>query len=311
LDVLGDRPTPGFGDRLASAVRRRSSAIAVGLDPDPARLWSGGAPVPSGASPAAAAAFAVTDHCRRVLDAVAPACVAVKLQSASFERLGADGLLALRDVVDHARELGLLVLLDAKRGDIDVSAASYASATLGGTDTPWGRVPGIGADAVTVAPYMGRDSIAPFVDAARETAAGLFVLVRTSNPGAADLQELELRGGEPVWSRVARLVATIGAEARSPGAGPIDDVGAVVGATAPERLQRLRELMPRAPFLLPGVGAQGGRVEDLAPAFAPGPGGALVTASRSIVGATAGEAPPAVAARRAAEALRETANGVC
>lgn len=246
----------------------------------------------------------MTDHCRRVLDATAPACVAVKLQSASFERLGPDGSRALRDVAEHARQLDLLVLLDAKRGDIDVSAASYAAASFGGTDTPWGPVPGIGADAVTVAPYMGRDSIRPFLDAGRPLGSGVFVLARTSNPGAADVQEQELSGGEPVWALVAGIVAALGED--GPDAdGPISDVGAVVGATAPERLRRLRELMPRTPFLLPGVGAQGGRVEDLAPAFAPGPGGALVTASRSIVGAAgAGHEDPAPAARRAAEELR-------
>lgn len=249
----------------------------------------------------------MADHCRRVLDATAPACVAVKLQSASFERLGPDGLRALRDVAEYARGLDLLVLLDAKRGDIDVSAASYADAAFGGIDTPWGPVPGTGADAVTVAPYMGTDSIRPFVDAGGRTRGGVFVLVRTSNPGAADLQEHAMQDGEPVWAHVARMVAGLGDEPGA-GAGPVSDVGAVVGATAPERLRRLRELMPRTPFLLPGVGAQGGRVEDLAPAFAPGPGAALVTASRSVVGAAGGgHEDPAPAARRAAEELRALA----
>ncbi len=290
-------------------MRRRESAIAVGLDPDPSRLWRGGTTVPVDATPAARAAFAVADHCRRVLDAVAPACVAVKLQSASFERLGADGVRALHEVAGHARTLDLLVVLDAKRGDIDVSAASYAQAAFGGVDTPWGPVPGVGADAVTVAPYMGGDSIRPFVTAGRRTGGGLFVLVRTSNPGAADLQEHVLVEGDPVWARVARAVAALGDDA-SP-EGPVADVGAVVGATAPDRIGRLRELMPRAPFLLPGVGAQGGRVEDLAAAFAPGPGAALVTASRSVVHAAGdGHEDPGPDARRAAEALRAAAAGL-
>ncbi|CAB4962020.1 unannotated protein [freshwater metagenome] len=262
--------------------------------------------VPPGADPARAAASAVADHCRRVLDATAPACVAVKLQSASFERLGPDGLRALRDVAEHARSLDLLVLLDAKRGDIDVSAAAYAAAAFDGVDTPWGPVPGTAADAVTVAPYMGRDSVRPFVDAGRASGGGVFVLVRTSNPGAADLQEHPMEDGEPVWARVARMVADLGAPSVA-GTAPISDVGAVVGATAPERLRRLRELMPSTPFLLPGVGAQGGRVEDLAAAFAPGPGSAIVTASRSVVGAGDGDDDPAPAARRAAEELRALA----
>ncbi|WP_320671487.1 orotidine-5'-phosphate decarboxylase [Patulibacter defluvii] len=303
------QPDPPFGDRLASAVARRESAVVVGLDPDPSRLWPGGDPPSSGdPDPAQRAGAAVADHCRRVLDAVAPACVAVKLQSASFERLGAAGQQALAATTAHAASLDLLVLLDAKRGDIDVSAASYAQAAFGVTDTPWGPVAGLGADAVTVAPYMGRDSLLPFVTEAAARGRGTFVLVRTSNPGAADLQEQPLADGQPLWARVARMVAELGAD---PAAGPrgatLDPVGAVVGATAPERIAGLRELMPRTPFLLPGVGAQGGRVEDLAPAFAPGPGAALVTASRSIVGAGAASGEdPATAARRAAEALRET-----
>lgn len=296
-----------FGDRLASAVRRRDSAIAVGLDPDPMQLWPGTDGVVSGASAADAAAEAVTTHCRRVLDAVAPACVAVKLQSASFERLGPVGVRSRDLVADHARELGLLVILDAKRGDIDVSARAYADAAFGGVATPWGPVAGSRSDAVTVAPYMGRDSILPFVEGGRPTGGGTYVLVRTSNPGAADLQERPGEHGEPFWSLTARIVAELGAEAAGAADG-LTPVGAVVGATAPDRLERLRELMPRTPFLLPGVGAQGGRVEDLAAAFAPGPGAALITASRSIVGAhRQNGGDPAEAARRAAEDLRSTA----
>ncbi|MFA4927356.1 MAG: orotidine-5'-phosphate decarboxylase [Patulibacter sp.] len=298
---------PHFGDRLASAVRRRDSAIAVGLDPDPTQLWPGADTVALGAAAADAAADAVTAHCRRVLDAVAPACVAVKLQSASFERLGAVGIRSREQVADHARDLGLLVILDAKRGDIDVSAQAYAQAAFDGIETPWGPVAGSRSDAVTVAPYMGGDSIKPFIAAGRPSGGGTYVLVRTSNPGADDLQEQPGESGEPFWSLTARLVAALGAEAVD-GADGLTPVGAVVGATAPERLERLRELMPRTPFLLPGVGAQGGRVEDLAAAFAPGPGAALITASRSIVGAfrQAG-GDPADAARRAAEELRTTA----
>ncbi|MCK9249822.1 MAG: orotidine-5'-phosphate decarboxylase [Solirubrobacteraceae bacterium] len=306
--TTADDQSGSFGGRLASAVGDRRSAVVVGLDPDPGRLWptSGSAPDPAGLDPARSAALAVVDHCRRVLEATADACVAVKLQSASFERLGAPGVEALATVAAFARDVGLLVIVDAKRGDIDVSAASYAQALLGGAPTPWGHVPGLGADAVTVAPYMGADSVQPFIDAAVPRGAGTFVLVRTSNPGAADLQERPTADGGPVWEHVARLVDALGAAA-DPGAG-IAPVGAVVGATAPDRILRLRELMPRTPFLLPGVGAQGGRVEDLAPAFAPGPGAALVTASRSIVGAGDGSpARRAAAARAAAEALREQA----
>jgi orotidine-5'-phosphate decarboxylase len=193
------------------------------------------------------------------------------------------------------------VLADAKRGDIDVSAAAYAQALAGETPTPFGPVAGLGADAYTASPYMGLDSLRSL----RAPGAGLFVLVRTSNPGAADVEDLRTDGGERVWEHVARLVDALGAPGPASG---LHDIGAVVGATAPEHLARARELMPHTPFLLPGIGAQGGRVEDLAPAFAAGRAGGLVTASRSIVGAHehhGGE--PARAARDEAERLRALA----
>lgn len=288
----------------------RESQIVLGLDPDPNRLWPQAAAAATGdaAIPAQAAAAAVGAHCRAVIDAVAPAVVAIKPQVACFERLGAPGWATLHAVAEHARRAGLLVLADAKRGDIDVTATAYAQGLLGGLPTPYGHVDGLGADAITVAPYMGADTLRPFVDEARATAAGVFVLVRTSNPGAADVEELALATGEAfVWERVAQIAAVLGEPGRGPASG-LTDVGAVVGATAPAVLARARELLPHAVFLLPGVGAQGGRVEDLAPAFAPGRAAGLITASRSIVRAHeqhGGE--PAAAARAEAERLRAVA----
>ena len=183
-----------------------------------------------------------------------------------------------------ARAAGLLVLADAKRGDIGVTAQAYADGLLG-------PPPGLDADATTVNPYLGEDALEPFVRSGK----GIFVLVRTSNPGAADLQDQRLEQGGAVWERVAALVDRL-------------DANAVVGATAPEHLARARELMPRATFLLPGVGAQGGRVDDLRPAFAPGPHGGLVTASRSIERAHEQHGgAPAAAALSEAERLREAA----
>jgi len=240
------------------------------------------------------------------MDAAAEACVAVKPQLARFELLGAAGWAALEAVVAHARGLGLLVIADGKRGDIDVTAGAYAGALLEGSDSPFGRVPGLGADLATVNPLMGRDAVEPFVAAARRAGAGVLVLVRTSNPGAADFEDLRLADSGAVWERIAALVDELGA----PGVGEtgLSDVGAVLGATEPGHLERARELMPSATFLLPGVGAQGGRVEALAPAFSPGRAGGLVSASRSIADAyrTAGAAP-AAAARAEAERLRASA----
>ena len=245
-------------------------------------------------------------HCRLVIGAVAEHCVAAKLQLACFERLGAPGWAALASVAEAAREHGLLVIADGKRGDIDVSAAAYGQAFFGQTPTPYGAVSGLGADALTVNPLLGADSLLPLADAARSRGGGLFVLVRTSNPGAGDVQELELAGGGTVAERLAGLVSELGQEGA--GSSGLADVGAVVGATAPHRLARMRELMPRAIFLLPGVGAQGGSIEALRDAFAPGPAGGLISVSRGIVAAherLGGD--PAQAAAREAQRLREAA----
>jgi orotidine-5'-phosphate decarboxylase len=295
-----------FADRLAGLVEARGSQIILGLDPDPARLWPEAVGrAPAEGSPAHRAAAAVRTHCAALIDAAGPACVAVKPQLACFERLGADGWSALAATVEHAREAGLLVLADGKRGDIAVSAAAYAQALVGTTPTPFGDVHGLGADAFTANPLLGADALSPLIDGARAAGAGVFVLVRTSNPGAADVEDLELAAGGPLWERLAAIVAALGE--RGPASG-LTDVGAVVGATRPEHLARMRELMPLAPFLLPGIGAQGGRVEDLAPAWAAGRAGGLVSASRSIAQAyeTAG-GTPAAAARAEAERLRELA----
>jgi orotidine-5'-phosphate decarboxylase len=230
--------------------------------------------------------------------------VAVKPQLACFERLGAPGWLALEHTCEHARAKGLLVLADGKRGDVPVTAAAYGQALVASTPSPFGAVSGLEADAFTANPLLGRDALEPLISTARAVNAGAFVLVRTSNPGAADILDLELAGGERLWERLAQLVDDLGER----GTAGLKDVGAVTGATEPEHLARLRELMPHTPFLLPGIGAQGGSVEAIAPAFAPGRAGGLVTASRSIANAhQSSSSSPPEAARKEAERLREQA----
>ena len=240
-------------------------------------------------------------HCRALIDAAGPACVAVKLQLACFERLGSPGWDVLQGAAAHARAAGLLVLADGKRGDVPVTAAAYGQALAGRTPSPFGELEGLGADAFTVNPLLGKDALAPLIQAARETGAGVFVLVRTSNPGAADVQDLRLEGGRPLWERLAELVAEAGADGI--GGSGLSEVGAVAGATAPQHLARMRELMPHAVFLLPGVGAQCGGVGDLGPAWSPGPAAGLLTASRSIALAheTSGGDPAGAAAAEAQE----------
>jgi orotidine-5'-phosphate decarboxylase len=252
-----------FADRLSAAVETRQSQIVLGLDPDPARIGQGAA---------AAEAF-----CLDVIAAAGPACVAAKPQLACFERFGADGVRAFEVVAQAAADAGLVVIADAKRGDIDATARAYADAFL--------HEP---VDALTVNPMLGHDSVEPFITRADETGRGLFILVRTSNPGAAD--------GRLWHEAVADLVAAWGAS--SVGRSGLSSVGAVVGATVPGRIDLLRARMPNQVFLLPGVGAQGGRPEELGPAFGGRAAGALVSASRSIIYAE----DPA----RAAGELRDT-----
>ncbi len=260
-----------FGDRLATAVAQRESQIVCGLDPDPARLWPG--------------VDGVAAHCRAVIAATAPALVAIKPQLACFERLGDAGHAALHAAIDTAHAHDLLVILDGKRGDVPVTATVYAQALAGG-------------DAITVNPLLGRDSLQPYVDGPSAP----FLLVRTSNPGAADVMDAVLEDGGRVWERLAQLADELGTPGPESG---LKDVGAVTGATEPSHLARMRELMPQTPFLLPGVGAQGGDVAALGPAWQPGRAGGLVTASRSIVNAydaTGGD--PGESARAEAERLR-------
>jgi orotidine-5'-phosphate decarboxylase len=297
-----------FCDRLAALVEERRSRVVLGLDPDPAALWPealerfGGAGE-GGHLARVNTAEAVVDHCRAAIVAAGPACVAVKLQLACFERLGPPGWEALEQAAAIARDHGLVVFADGKRGDVPVTARAYAQALVGETPGPFGPVAGLGADAFTANPLLGRDALEPLVDAAAAAGAGCFLLVRTSNPGAAEIQD---RGEPPLHERLAGLADDLGA-------GYVGDcglslVGAVTGATQPGLLERLRELMPRAVFLLPGVGAQGGRVEELGAAFAPHPAAGLVTASRSIVDAhKARGGEPGAAAAAAAEQLREAA----
>ncbi len=262
-----------FGDRLAEAVERKGSVVCVGLDP---RIEMLPPALVTGLRPGAAGrARAFERFCEQVIEAVAEEAVAVKPQVAFFELLGGYGVTALEHVCLYAREAGLLVVVDAKRGDIGSTAEAYAQAWLAGRD---GAPPA--GDAVTVNPYLGADSVEPFLAACGD-GAGVLVLACTSNPGAADVQGLELAGGRPLWERVAELIADWGSTRM--GSSGLSAVGSVVGATRPEVVARARELMPAAPLLLPGVGAQGGTAEGLRAAFQGHPAGGLVSASRSVI----------------------------
>ena len=257
--------------------------MCLGLDPDPATLSPEDAPGASLTDVADRAASAVYEHCLGLIEAVGPACVAVKPQLACFERLGAPGWRALGQVCTAAQRAGLLVVADGKRGDVPITAKAYGQALVGETETPWGAVSGLGADAFTANPLFGEDEIEVLVGAAAVAGAGVFLLVRTSNPGAARLQDAQL-GDRPLHEELAALVNESAPQLA--GSSGLSGAGAVVGATAPQHLGRLRELMPDSVFLIPGIGAQGGKPEDLGPALSPGkPASVLVAAARSIAGA--------------------------
>ena len=263
-----------FPDRLAEAVERKRSQLLVGLDPRPDLLpveLAGDAHL----SPEAAA-DACGRFCCGIVDAVAPHVVGVKPQLAFFEALGADGIRAFEEVCAYARAAELLVVADGKRGDVGSTARAYAAAYLEGDGT---RPPF--ADALTVNPYLGRDTVEPFLAACRRGGGGIFCVLKTSNAGSAEIQDLVLSDGRPLWHEVARLVREWGEDLV--GEHGLTSVGAVVGATHPRAIGEARRALPQSILLLPGVGAQGATSADVARAFASGPASALVNASRSVI----------------------------
>lgn len=258
-----------FSDRLAAAIKARQTPSCIGLDPRRESL------------PPALGAAATTDpkalaeifarFCRDVIDVVAPLVPIVKPQLACFEAIGPHGMTALADVIAHARAKGLLVLADGKRGDIGSTAEAYADGWLAG---PWA------CDALTVNPYLGNDSVEPFVKTATARGAGIFVLVKTSNPGSKDFQDL-VCDGRTNYEHVAAGVEALAA--RTAAGGRYGAVGAVVGATWPKQLDDLRAAMPHTWLLVPGFGRQGGRASDVRGAFHADGMGALIVSARDVI----------------------------
>ena len=273
-----------FADRLTNAIAAKNNPSVIGLDPRIEQM-------PQFVVEAAqkertddeAAYRAITLFHEIVIAAIAPYAPAVKVQAAFYEQFPLGGTRALLDTIRIAKEHGLLVIMDAKRNDISSTAEAYAAAHIG-RPTLFGRsVPGFDADCLTVSPYLGRDSLEPFVDVCLEFGKGLFVLVKTSNKGSADIQDLEVqRNGQtmPVYRAVAELVQKAGE--RVIGESGYSSIGAVVGATHPRQAEILRQAMPSTYFLVPGYGAQGGTAQDAALCFDATSQGALVNASRGI-----------------------------
>ena len=264
-----------FADRLIAAITTKQTPLVVGLDPRWARL-----PEPFRADgksgDATAEANAFQKFCCDIIDSVAELVPAVKPQAAFFEQLGAPGMAALAHVVQYAQQNNLLVIMDAKRGDIGSTAEAYANAFLGRKpDSVWG------CDSLTVNPYLGEDSLQPFVKRCQTAGAGIFVLVKTSNPGSQTLQELTVQSGGTLYQQVAKMVQNLNQS--NLGQCGYGSIGAVVGATYPEQLTELRQSMPNTLLLIPGFGAQGGTAQDVAGGFDSKGLGAVVNSSRAII----------------------------
>jgi orotidine-5'-phosphate decarboxylase len=275
-DAAGGRASGGlqvsrnFTDSLAASIQELGSPVVVGLDPRWEQLPDS---FRGGGGSLADRAKAFETFCNVATDVVAPLVPAVKVQAAFFEELGPAGMTAMASVIDHAHERGLLVILDGKRNDIGSTAEAYARGYLG-PESAWH------ADALTVSPYLGDDSLTPFIETAAARSACVFVLVKTSNPGSAMLQNL-LTDRQPLYRTLGAYVERLAAQ--NIGVSGFGCVGAVVGATYPQQIAELRAAMPHTWFLVPGFGSQGGTAADVATAFDSRGLGAVVNNSRGIL----------------------------
>lgn len=286
-------------EAIVESARRKGSVLVVGLDPDLSRFPTELLRSPRESGEESVLPGVVREFCLGILEATAPFAAAVKLQSACFELLGAEGVGVYSDVIREAERAGLPTIADVKRGDIDASASAYAGAHLSR----------FGARCVTVNPYMGADAVKPFLDEVRrlERGGGTFTLVATSNPSSVAFQEAT---SPPMYEVAARLVADLGQKS-----GDYTDSGAVVGVTRPAVGARVRELLPEAVFLAPGFGAQGGGAAAVRPLLDRRGGGVIVNSSRAILYAHEGDPgadyreAAASAAKRSRDELREIGAG--
>lgn len=284
--------TTHFGDRLVRAIREKKAPACVGLDPLIERLpatllkdhgisTGGENDSPKDASPRAAAE-ALLAFGWEIIRVIAPYVPAVKINIAFFERYYADGVRAYLELVKHARQAGLIVIGDVKRADIGHSTTQYAHAQLADIAHPEAG-PVATPDAVTVNPYFGFDAIRPFVEIACTQGRGLFVLVQTSNESAGEIQGLELSDGFVLCERVARIVQAWACGEDLIGTEQYSCMGAVVSPRDLTSTERIRALMPSCLFLVPGFGAQGRTVAEVASCFKADGTGAIVNASRSVI----------------------------
>lgn len=278
-----------FADRLTAKIKETQNPTVMGLDPMLDYVPDSIRQIASSrySEPAQAAGEALFLFNQQLIDAVADLIPAVKPQFAYYEQYGESGLLALKRTIDYAKAQGMLVIADAKRNDIGSTAEAYARAILGesrlGQDASGQTVSRqfIGADCITLNGYLGIDGIKPFIDQCSANGQGAYILVRTSNPSAGDLQDLVLQDGRTVYEAMAEKVASWGQDLI--GSSGYSSIGAVVGATWPKQAEKLRQLMPHSLILVPGYGAQGATADDAVASFGADGQGAIVNASRSLM----------------------------
>lgn len=270
-------------EKLVERIKKLEAPIVVGLDPTlnfvPGFLLDKA--INEKGETLEAAADAIFEFNKKIVDAVYDLIPAVKPQIAMYEQFGIPGLMAYKQTVDYCHEKGLLVIGDAKRGDIGSTSTAYAIGHIGKVKIGSTEIAPIDTDFLTINPYMGSDSVVPFVEECKKYDKGLFILVKTSNPSSGEFQDQKV-GKEAVYELVGKKVDEWGAELVRNG---YSDVGAVVGATYPEMGEVLREIMPKAYILVPGYGAQGGTAAELKPFFNKDGLGAIVNSSRGIIAA--------------------------
>lgn len=267
-------------DKLINRIKETNNSTVMGLDPRydmiPESIRTKYSEDIEGACKA------ILEFNKELIDSVYDIVPAVKPQIAFYEMFGAEGIKVFNETCKYAKQKGMIIIADVKRGDIGSTAAGYSNAYLGKTPIGEEKVSIYDVDFVTVNPYLGIDGVKPFIDDCKEYGKGIFILVKTSNKSSGELQDLKLENGTTIYEKVAELVNSWGEELV--GEYGYSSVGAVVGATYPIQIKELREIMPKTYFLIPGYGAQGGKAEDIALGFKDGIGG-IVNASRSLMSA--------------------------
>lgn len=271
-----------YADRLIDAIKTKGNPCIVGLDPriDQMPMFITSDAVAKYGKTEGAIRKCITNYHKKIIDIVTDLVPGVKLQIAFYEQYGSGGILAFKDTVDYAKSKNLIVIIDAKRNDIASTAAAYANSLLGQTNIFGHSEPIIDADCITVSPYLGRDSLEPFVETCKNYGKGIFILVKTSNPGSSDLQDLKLLDGSELYLTVAKLVHHYAVQLI--GKAGYSAIGAVIGATFPDQAKVLRKMLPQSIFLVPGYGTQGATGHDITSCFNNDGLGAVVNASRSL-----------------------------